>query len=351
MSQTNPQSIGSPNESNVAMLPWHLKVLGYLLLLGGGLLIAILFVEVAFRFLYKPAAQWNDRPRTYYIPENSKVMTDGSYPAKKGHNTFRIAVVGDSFSFAPYMQYDDTFAKRLERWLNLNQKQPKVEVINYGVPRYSTSHEVAVVEKALKEDADLILLQITLNDPEIKPYRPTGLLIDEKTGNPALENSILKNWKSMAFVMTRIFNTQSHTKYRDYFFGLFENRDSWDNFRKPVRTIVKMARDKNVPIVSVVFPLFGYPVNEAYPFYPLHQKVGALLGRLKVPFLDITENYRDIPIDRLQVMPGADRHPNEVGHRIAAEAILPWLASTQLLPRASVPNRAYPERIGIIIPE
>ncbi|MFM1848172.1 MAG: hypothetical protein RL417_1646, partial [Pseudomonadota bacterium] len=135
-------------------------------LIVGGIAAALIVIEVLFRSLYQPPIRWNDRPRAYFVPENAVVLTDRAYPAKKNPGTVRIAVVGDSFSFAPYMQFDDTFAKRLERWLNLNEKQPKVEVINYGVPRYSTSHEIAVVERALKEEADLIVLQITLNDPE-----------------------------------------------------------------------------------------------------------------------------------------------------------------------------------------
>lgn len=322
------------------------------LLLGlvvGGILMTLLLFEIIFRILYSPPKLWSDRPNTYYLPESAEVLTDAKYPAKKGPNTFRIAVVGDSFSFAPYMQYDDTFAKRLERWMNLNKKQPKVEVINYGVPRYSTSHEVEVVERALKEDADLILLQITLNDPEIKPYRPTGLLVDENTGNPSLNSGIMRHWKSLGFVLTRILNSQSHKDYKEYFFKLFEGKDTWANFRRPLRKIVGLAREKNVPIVAAVFPLFGYPVNTEYPFYPLHKKVGDLLNKLQVPNIDLANFYENMPIDRLQVMPGADRHPNEIGHRIAAEAMLPWLKSTTLLPTEVFPRKTSPERIGLAV--
>lgn len=332
--------------------PGALVVAGALMaLVVGGVAVALILIEIAFRLLYRPPVQWNDRPKAYFIPENATVLTDRTYPATKAPGTVRIAVVGDSFSFGPYMQYDDTFAKRLERWLNLNENQPPVEVINYGVPRYSTSHEVAVVERAIREQADLIVLQITLNDPEIKPYRPTGLLVDQNTGQVELTNPILRYWRSLSYVVTRIKNTETHREYVRYFFKLFEGRKTWRQFSDSLKAIVQRCEAAQVPIVAVVFPLFGHPVNKDYPFYPLHEKVAGALQELGIKGLDIADQYRDMPLDRLQVIPIADRHPNEIGHRIAAEAMIPWLQSTNLLPAAIFPRRVVPERIGIIPPD
>lgn len=327
-------------------------VVGALLaLVIGGVVAALVVIEILFRLLYRPPVAWNDRPKGYFIPQNATVLTDRAYSPTKRPGTVRIAVVGDSFSFAPYMQFDDTFAKRLERWLNLNDRQPPVEVINYGVPRYSTSHEIAVVERAIKEQADLVLLQITLNDPEIKPYRPTGLLVDENTGKVKLESGIVRYWRSLGYVVTRIKNTETHRDYVKYFFKLFEGKKTWGNFTKSLQAIVKRCNDAKIPIVATVFPLFGHPVNGEYPFFPLHEKVAGALKELNVPSLDLAENYRDLPLDRLQVIPVADRHPNEIGHRIAAEAMMPWLEGLGLLPKEIFPVRVVPERIGIIPPD
>jgi len=348
-----PETIGSvENQTPDVAAPSLLVVAGTLVtLIIGGILAALVVIEVAFRLFYRPPVPWNDRPKAYFIPENATVLTDRAYPPTKAPGTVRIAVVGDSFSFGPYMQFDDTFSKRLERWLNLNTEQPAVEVINYGVPRYSTSHEVAVVERAIKAGADLIVLQITLNDPEIKPYRPTGLLVDETTGNVAVTNPILRHWRSLGYVVTRFKNTATHREYVRYFFKLFEGKKTWRHFTDSLNGIVKRCADAGVPLVATVFPLFGHPVNKDYPFYPLHEKVAGALQERGVSSLDIAEHYRNMPLDRLQVIPIADRHPNEIGHRIAAEAMLPWLQSLNLLPAAIFPRRVVPERIGIVPPD
>lgn len=95
-------------------------------------------------------------------------------------------MVGDSFSFAPQMQYDDSFSKRLERLLNANAtdspKSPRAEVINLGVPGHSTVHEVRTVEEALKLSPDLVLLQITLNDAELRPFNMEPVEFQRKFG-------------------------------------------------------------------------------------------------------------------------------------------------------------------------
>lgn len=340
------------SESEDTAKPSAAVVVGALVMLAvGGIAVALLVIELLFRALYHPPVVWNDRPKGYFIPQNATVLTDRAHTPTKKPGTIRIAVVGDSFSFAPYMQFDDTFAKRIERWLNLNEKQPPVEVINYGVPRYSTSHEIAVAERAIKEHADLVLLQITLNDPEIKPYRPTGLLVDETTGELKLADGVFKHWRSLGYVVTRIKNTETHKEYMRYFFKLFDGKKTWGNFTKSLEAIVKRCSDAKIPIVAAVFPLFGHPVNAEYPFFPLHEKVAGALKKLNVPSLDLAESYRDLPLDRLQVIPVVDRHPNEIGHRIAAEAMIPWLQGLQILPKEIFPVRVVPERIGIVPPD
>lgn len=315
-----------------------------------GLLFALILLEVGFRIFYFVAGQpkhWVDRPASYLMPEKSSTLQDRPYDPKKPKNTFRIAVVGDSFSFGPYLQFDDTFPKRLERWLNLNEKQPHVEVINYGVPRYSTTHEVDMVKRAISEQADLILLQITLNDPEVKPYRPTALLADATTGQLNLEKSWIHHLRSVQFILTRLYNWRSAREYRDYFFKLFRSKSAYGSFNSALKSIKQSSDSANVPVVAVVFPLFGLMVDQKYPFFKLHKTVRKCLKKLSIPALDLVENYRDIPIERLQVLPGVDRHPNEIGHRIAAEGILKWMRDENLVPAEILPQHQFPSRIGV----
>ena len=97
-----------------------------LALLSTGLV--VLVAEVGFRTLFQEQRTIDpirDRPRMLYLPENYNVeFHDHRYNKEKAENTFRIAVVGDSFTKGGKVAFDDSFAKRLERALNRNQSQP-----------------------------------------------------------------------------------------------------------------------------------------------------------------------------------------------------------------------------------
>jgi hypothetical protein len=296
---------------------------------------------------------WSTRPRYYFTPESAATLQGFTHKRKKPENTFRIAIVGDSYSFAPYMQFTDTFPKVLERMLNLNATDKKVEVVNYGIPALSTNHEIDVLKRALKEQADLVILQITLNDAELKPYAPIGIqATSDRFGqlqkSDGWLSSIAEHLHSLRFVMQRLHNQRTRREYVDYFNNLFTHPKGWKVFSDAVGTIGGRCKKKNIPVVSVVFPLFGLPLDGNYPFMQTHEKILTLLKEKSIPAKDLYSLYAGIPLDQLQVIPGVDRHPNEIAHRMAAEALYDWLAELKLLPKENLIKKAYKGRTKII---
>jgi len=68
-------------------------------------------------------------------------------------------VVGDSFSFGPYLPYYDTYPSVLSRMLQ------DVNVINAGVPGFSIRSELRLLKKNVKcLKPSLIVLQVLDND-------------------------------------------------------------------------------------------------------------------------------------------------------------------------------------------
>lgn len=329
--------------------PLKKVILGGILVLFG-LVLSLAAIEVGYRMLMKfrtPPPVWNDRPRFYFQAEKASTLQDYHYAVTKPENTFRMAVVGDSFSFAPFMQFTDSFPKKIEQMLRLNDSPLRAEVINYGVPAYSSSHEVEEVRKALAEGADLVLLQVTLNDPEIKPLRPIG--IGQATAfGPYVPPRALSSWRSLNFVLERLHNSRTQQEYVNYFLDLFTNPRTREGFESSIRAMAKRARKKKVPMVAVVFPLFGVPIDENYPFTPIHTQLDTFFKELSIPTLDLLELYRGIPLERLQVEPGKDRHPNEIAHRMAAEEILVWLTGRELIPPELMIKKMFKGRTQII---
>lgn len=313
-----------------------------------GIAAAVLLVEGAFRIAvhFQSGKVRSDRPHLYFFPEQSKNTRDYWYDDRKAEGNYRIVVTGDSFAYGYGNQFDDAFPKRLERILNLNKEAPKVEVMNMSTPGYSTRNEVLVVRRAVKDlYPDLILLEITLNDPELKEFNPHDRKMDDK-GAIEVSGGIFDYWKSLAFVVSRIKNTLSVQEYKRYFQKLFEDEETLKNFRISLREIKGLSSKYNVPVAAVIFPLVTFPLDETYPFRHAHQVIHQLLDTFKIPYLDLFSAFEGMDPYRLQAQPSVDPHPNEIAHRIAAEAVYDWMKTNRMIPRPSMVRCTAHKRIG-----
>jgi lysophospholipase L1-like esterase len=321
-----------------------------------------MFGELAFRIIpqvEKPVDSWSDRPKFYYNPLGAKNHTGQDHEKNKPENYFRIGVVGDSYSFSPFMQYSDAFPKKLESILKIAVgENPKLnpEVINYGISGYSTSNEIELVRRSIEEGSDLILLQITLNDAEIKPFKPEGRIMSFNrfgaiTSEPDL--GIFGYSKLLSFIYKRLDAYGSRDDYKNYFYSLYSESNNildrqtgnkisgFEYFKRAVINIKKLSKKSKTPMVAVVFPLFGVAIDQNYPFNEIHDKLGKFLTEAKINFVDLKNSYQGIPSARLQVIPGIDFHPNEIAHRIAAEELYVWLFKNKLIPDTFRLKTAY----------
>jgi len=155
------------------------------LVLGGGV-VALLIVEAGLRlagvsypyfyipdpvmgYAHKPGAEgWWKKEGVAYIRINSAGFRDREHTRDKPSGTFRIAILGDSYSEALQVSIEQTFWALLES--NLQQCRAfngrGVEVLNFGVSGYSTAQELLLLRQRVWDYApDLILLAfLTFND-------------------------------------------------------------------------------------------------------------------------------------------------------------------------------------------
>lgn len=303
-----------------------------------GILLALIVFEISFRLFANKmhaAAYRGDRPRRNFYYASTDSTRNAPYSFQKPADTYRVVAVGDSFTYGTALNLDDTYSKKLERIFNLRNTGPRAEVLNFGIPGFSTSQEIYLVQRAVKLQPDLVILQITLNDPELEPFRVThpGFNVN---GQVQLESPIYKWWKSLAYVRTRLANSLSHRLYEQYYFDLFNNPKSWGNFTQAVSSIKDTVSNHRARLVVVIFPLFSHPLDRRYPFRALHEKIGKMLSEQQIPYLDLLKAYHDMSETRLQISPGKDSHPNEIAHRIAAENIYLWLERHKFIPKEMV---------------
>ncbi len=310
--------------------------------------IALGMVEGVFRLavpsVEKPPV--SDAPRYDYLPENSYRARDYYYTPKKAPGVFRIIVIGDSFTYGGKMHFDDSFPKRLERMLNLNVNQRKVEVLNWGISGYSTLHEVELVKDAVTQfNPDLVVVQITLNDAEVQPFRVTHKY-QNKRGKVILSNPIFKYWKSLGYLVKRIYYTNLNREYVTYHTAAFEDPASWKIFSGAFQQIRQQTSSRSIPLLAVLFPMMSHPFDDRYPFHALHKKIGDEMAAQEISFIDLFPDFKGRDPVRLQVEPGSDAHPNELAHRFAADRIYTTLANLGWIPK-DVAIKKFSKRMQI----
>lgn len=333
-----------PHAFSVVDNPIRKGVVNLLVALSA-VLVSMIVLELAVRvpLARAPSTPTSDRPRTYYLPAMANSLRGNVFTPELKSGP-RICIIGDSFSFGPGLQFFDTFPHKLKQLLNLNGYQPAMDVINYGTPGASTEDEVQILEKAFVAQPDLIVLEITLNDPQSEPFRKLPIEF-------ARQETYLGRWFSWSalykLVTTRLFNQRTITRYIDYHQELFSKTESFDRFANSLTAIKSKADAKNIPLTVMVFPLFDFPLDKTYPFSNIHQKISGKLDELRIPHLDLFESYRGMNHERLQIQPGADSHPNEIAHRIAAEALYGWLIDEDVIPSTYQAQRTYNSRQAV----
>lgn len=96
---------------------------------------------------------------------NSLGLRDKEYSVQKPPNTFRILMVGDSFTEGDGVYSNETFSKRLEEKLQALHSPVKFEVINAGVGSYSSLLEYLYLKNyGLQLQPDLVILNFDLSD-------------------------------------------------------------------------------------------------------------------------------------------------------------------------------------------
>lgn len=104
------------------------------------------------------------------IKTNSRGLRDKEYPLEKPPGTYRVAVIGDSFTFGDGVNAEEVYHSILEERLNRLSDSLRFEFINFGLAGYDLLNYLGVVEhKAMAYDPDLILIGFCGNNDDDLP--------------------------------------------------------------------------------------------------------------------------------------------------------------------------------------
>jgi hypothetical protein len=230
--------------------------------------------------------------------------------------------VGDSFTYGAGILFDDTYAKRTERALHLDRSEIWESIV-LAEPGLDTQQEAKIIEnEAFAYSPDLLVLGYVLNDAE-DPGAAERRRASDWTARES-EGRASRWWEGSALfrlVSIRLRATRENRQRIENHLALYrEDAPGFRAVKRSIENIAAQCREKGVPFTVVLFPLFANPLDETYPFRSVHEKVAAALPK-DVALVDLLPYYLGMDWRLLVVEGERDEHPNELAHRIAAQAL------------------------------
>jgi lysophospholipase L1-like esterase len=322
------------------------------------IVLVLLVCEAAVRVAYptlKPSSQydWSARHKGYAL--------------SRSPNTFRIVVLGDSYTFGQGVEKDSTFPAVLERLLNGMGADVRFEVVNLGFCGLNTiTEKMILAENGINPDTwapdpnyrglayqpDLVLLEYTLNDSSTSWRNPgqikgfddrfrTGEVVLRVNSGPyslPLPDKVDKFFTMHSRLYLALFSGYNQllgmlglreagkaaiestlSRYQDNF-------DGWIWMNMALQELSDIGRYTGTPVVMAIYPdMVGL---SSYPFVSAHQKVKSKAESYGIPTLDLFPYFKG-KNERDLIATPFDAHPNAKAHAIAARAIYEFLKSNR----------------------
>lgn len=267
-------------------------------------------------------------------PMNTAGYRDVEHTKEKPPGVRRAVFIGDSFTYGVGVLLDDTYPKRTERGLAASRSETWESVV-LAVPGIDTEQEQVILEnEGFGYSPDLVVLGYVLNDAEDpgaaeeRRAREWAVAGSEKQSHPFWRRSAL-----LSLVADRLHATRENRKRIENHLNLYrEGQPGFVAVKKSIDAMAARCREKGVPFIVVLFPLFANPLDDDYPFASVNEKVAAVARSSGATFIDLLPYYHGMDWHLLVVEGASDEHPSELAHRIAAQALLSALESLRLPP-------------------
>jgi hypothetical protein len=303
--------------------------------------VSIAVAEPMTRFIFRDVTTSSDNGgyftrrwlKTGAVHLNSSGFREREFDAAKAPGTYRIAVVGDSFTFGNGVRQDDRYSDLLQARLPSH-----FEVLNFGAPGANTPEHRNLVAHLLPNlHPDFVLLQWYVNDMED----------DDSTGRPAFHPLVpirrVHNWLNDISALYTVANMQwaqmqvalgmtvSYSDYLHHRLGDPNSKDSQID-RGLLLDLIALCRRAGVPLGIVLFPDTAVRPGPDYPFGYLHDRVLDICHAQNLTCVDLRNEFSLIKDNRLLWANRLDHHPSARANEIAAVKIFEtyakeWAAS------------------------
>jgi lysophospholipase L1-like esterase len=318
------------------------------------------WIEPQTRHLHSPLLGWVLPPgsESYTIDApvrvNSLGLRDDEIPLAKPAGERRILSLGDSFTFALGVRFEDLYVQQLEGLLAKQYPGERIQVINAGIAGYNTRQElIRLLAQGFEMSPDLITVGFYFNDlvgneeplpdPATTPMLDPQAVSHERGLQHALPSFVRDRLRQSVLLYQVVIRSKmllqsfqpSDDDYsrvqRAFFAGDAKTLEPyWSITAQRLLEIAAAARERDVPVVLLVFPMENQLTLDL-PSSVWGDRLREIWAPTGMPIIDVEPAYRAALAAGQKPFLPYDLHPSPLGMRIAAEQLLDVIRSRNLL--------------------
>ncbi len=253
---------------------------------------------------------------------NSKGLRDKEYALEKPPDTFRVAVIGDSYTMPAGVRLEDAYHTLLEDQLNRLGLSRRFEFLNFGTGGYCIGQYLAVIKhKALPYDPDLILIGFSRADANIPDDKLYSQPYQVKKKTNTFFHLFAADWirgKTLYKTIRKAILSQEETPEP----AILESDDE-EKFAyvDSVLGELKMMSEQHDFAVLVAYVAMDEEKSGI---------VRELTARHGLQFVDTSLSFKETRVSDHIIYP-IDHHPNYRANQIFARVIYDYLVQEKLL--------------------
>lgn len=303
-------------------------------------------------FRWAPHHYLNYYPSPHYNQEgtyhNSLGYRNDEFPLKPPAGVFRIAVLGGSTVYTEKVKDNaKTFTAQLENTLQEQYGYTNVQVINAGVPGYTSWETLINLEfRVLDLEPDMIIIYHNTNDVHARLVTPETYRGDNSGARVQWHHPPIKWWEysTILRIASRKLDLTEQVRLDDFvgapttvdrtgadpYAALQQNPPVY--FERNLRNMIAIARENEVAVMLSTWaysPHFGDYASRDY-FQQAYQQQNDIIRMLS--------DTHNVPMfDFAVIMPQAEeywadgRHVNEKGARLKAELFAEFIDKAGLI--------------------
>jgi tetratricopeptide (TPR) repeat protein len=261
--------------------------------------------------------------------------------------TFRVVIVGDSFTWGDGVDVEEVYHQQLQKRLDAThlRGRPPIEVIALGVSGSSIWDNVTrLVVQGSHLRPDLVLVQFFENDLDYRGFQ--ALLRDLQEDH--LDH--LLKWTSFGRTLR---SRRRESLLKEEMAQRYDPESlEWRLFEDSLKVLARWKQSREVPVAFLSFPFVDLdPEGRNFGGYehwssPLRfqQQAERAIEKEGFPLLRILDAFRARAGDRYLAVSRRNGHYNRLANELASDAVFDFLTTADWVDLERVPRGAADER-------